>query len=113
MKKRMSKRQRFIASCARPLFGGFSTREEVKQVKLMARGKYWVEDLNFGSSPDSEDHDTFCAYSPTGRRVFFHFEWYSGASKKQRVKWKKSARQASRLWCKGLYKEAIKVYDNR
>lgn len=108
----MSKRQKFIASCCQPLYGGLSTRAEVKKVKLMARGKYWVEDLQFGCPASEEEHDTFCAYSPTGKRYFFHFDWSSAGTKKQKVKWKNEARQAARLWCKGKYKDALRVYDN-
>lgn len=110
MKKvRMSKRQKFIASCCNPLYGGFASRIEVKEAKFAARGKYWVEDLTFGCDSKSEDHDTFCAFSPTGRRGFFPFGWESPATQKQKDRWKKEARQAARLWCKGKYKEAIKI----
>ena len=108
----MSKREKFIASCCNPYYGGLASREEVKQAKFLARGKYWVEDLQFGCSAKDEDHDTFCAYSPSGKRYFFHFDWFSPATNKQKIRWKKEARAAAIHWCSGHYKQALQIYAN-
>lgn len=109
---KMSKRQKFIASCCNPYYVGFASKEEVIKAKLLARGKYWLEDLQYGCPADEEDHDTFCAYSLTGKRYFFTFDWFSWGTTKQKVRWKKEARQAASLWCKGQYKKAIQIYND-
>jgi len=110
---RMNKKQRFIASCSNPYFNNFASKKEVKLAKKLARGKYWIEYLQFGRPKSEEDFENFCAYSPSGKRYFFCFNWFSGANNKQRLRWKKEARKAARLWCKGKYKEALKIhYDS-
>jgi hypothetical protein len=107
----MNKRQKFIASCCNPYYDGFATKTEVKKAKLLARGKFWLEDLQFGCPADEEDHDTFCAYSSSGKRYYFCFDWFSWGTKKQKARWKREAQQAARLWCKGKYKEALYIYN--
>lgn len=106
----MNKRQRYIASCALPSY--CFSKQEIKEAKLLARGKYWLEDLQFGCPASEEDHDTFCAYSPTGKKYYFCFDWFSWSTKKQQDRWKKEARVAARLWCKGKYKEALQHYNS-
>jgi hypothetical protein len=109
---KMNKRQKFIASCANPYYGGFATKEEVKKAKLLARGKYWIEDLQFGCPQNEEDHNCFFAFSPTGRRYYFEFDWFSWGTKKQKARWKNEARRACRHWCKGEYKKALQIYND-
>lgn len=109
-KQKMNKKQRYIAACVNPYYNRFASKSEVKEAKLLARGKYWLEDSQFGCSGE-EDYDTFCAYSPTGKRYYFCFDWYYPATKKQQDRWKKEVRQAARLWSKGKCKEALQLYD--
>lgn len=106
---RMNKRQKFIASCGNPYYDKFATREEVKEARLLARGRYWLEYLQFNCPESEEDFITFCAYSPTGKRSFFDFGMRHPCSQTQLASWKKEAGRCARLWCKGKYKEAEKL----
>jgi hypothetical protein len=94
---RLSEKQKFICSCMVPTADGFATRAEVKAAKLLARGHYW----------DEPEWTNFVAYSPTGKRMFFQYDWYSWATPKLHQEWKRIARKCARLWAHGKYKEAI------
>lgn len=98
---KLTKRQKFIAAAGKPTYGGFATKEEVRQVKLWARGHYWDE---------GEDFEQFCSYSPTGRRYYFAYSMFSWGTKKQFVRWKKEAREAAKMWAAGKYKESMNIY---
>lgn len=109
---RMTKKQRFIADCCNPYYGKFATKKEVKQAKLLARGKYWIVYLNFGTNQSSEDFNMFCAYSKTGKRRYFEFDWYLPKhSKNFKKKIKSKMRKVCRLWCNCKYKEALKLEE--
>jgi hypothetical protein len=103
MKHNLTKRQKFIAAAAVPTtYGGGVSRQEVKDTKLLARGHYWDE---------GEDYDQYCAYSPTGRRKYFTYNWFSWGTKKQKARWKQRAKQAARFWAEGRYELARIVID--
>lgn len=103
----LTKRQKFIAAATMPTYGGFATRKEVKEAKELARGHYWDE---------GEDYSQLCAYSLSGRREYFEYEWFSWGTKKQKIRWKKEARKAAKLWTQNKYKEAKDIcnmsYEN-
>jgi hypothetical protein len=98
--KRLTKRQKFIAAATVPTYGGLASREEVRQIKLLARGHYWDE---------GEDFLQFCAFSPSGKRQYFEYEWYSWGTTKQKKRWKTEAAKAARLWARGKCKEALEL----
>ena len=95
----LTKRQKFIASCAVPTYGGYATKKEVKWVKLLARGHYW----------DEPEWYNFVSYNPKGIRKFFDYEFYSWAKSKQKKEWKKLARKAAYYWARGEYKKANEI----
>lgn len=94
---KLTKRQKFIASCMVPTYGGFAGAKEIKAAKLEARGKYWID----------PDYQEYVAYSPTGRREFFVYEFSSLGHWQTKKKWRAMARKAASLWAKGKYKEAL------
>lgn len=98
MNKKLTKRQKFIASCMVPTYGGFSNVIEIKETKLQAWGKYWID----------TDYQEYVAYSPSGRRQFFTYEFSSSEHWKTKKKRRALARKAANLWAKGKYKEARK-----
>jgi hypothetical protein len=102
MKPELTKRQKFIAAAAVPTYGGFASRQEVRETKLLARGHYWDE---------GEDYTQYCAYSPTGRREYFAYDWFSWGTNKQKARWKQRAKQAAKLWAQGKYECARIVHD--
>lgn len=87
----MNNRQRFIAGCINPYYENFASKEEVRLAKQLARGRYW----------NDPEYSQYCAYSTTGKRMFFE---YDDSIKLQ-------SRKAARLWSKGKYKEAQVVYN--
>src|SRR5271167_1050832 len=87
---KLTKRQKNIAACFNPYYGGYSTPDEVRKVKLMVHGKYW----------NIDDFYEFVSFTPKGSRRFFPYT----------DDWKKETRQAARLWAQGKTREANKVY---
>jgi len=98
---RLSSRQKFIAAASNPTYKGFASREEVKEAKMLARGHYW----------DEREFEQFCAYSPSGKREFFEYVWFSWGTKAQHKRWKNEARLVARLWTKGRYGECQRMVD--
>lgn len=96
---KLSKRQKFIASCMVPTYGGFATKQEIKKVKLMARGHCWYD----------PEYEQIVAYSSSGRRRFFEVDLYSWAPWNRKKKWKQLAYKAARLWCQGKIKLSEEV----
>ena len=94
---KLTKRQKFLAAAKYPTNGGYSTKEEVRAAKSIARGHYWKQ-------PNIEQ---YCAYSPTGRRAYFWHSWFSWATPKAKHREIKEARTSARLWAQGRYKEII------
>ena len=107
MKTKLTRREKYLASCCNPYYEGFSKREEVKAAKLKARGKYWY---------DSE-FDQFIAFSPNGKRMRFDVEvWLSSSKNKKRMnsfqtEWKRICRKVAFLWAKGKYNQSLQIYD--
>lgn len=87
----MTERQKYIAAAINPTYNGFATKKEVKDAKLLARGHYWNE----------VEFYQFCAYSPTGRREFFGYLFYSWTTPDKMKEWKREARKAAKLWALG------------
>jgi hypothetical protein len=99
---KLTKRQKLIASCINPYWKGFSTRKEVKRIKLMARGHYWID----------KEFEEFVVFSPGGKRTFFTYNFSSGVSKQQQKKWFDDARRCAYYWAKGKLKKAIELNRN-
>jgi hypothetical protein len=97
---RLNNREKFIAAAVYPTCGGFATREEVKKIKLKARGHYWT---------DSE-FEQVVAVSPGGKRYYFEYYWYSWADRQRLRYWWLYAMRCGRLWAKGKCKAALKLY---
>jgi len=98
----MSKKFKLIASALNPKFNGFANSKEIKEAKKIARGKFWK----------LTDFEQFCAYSLSGRRYFFEYEWFSWGTKIQKNRWMRESRRVCRLWCKNKYKDAMKIYNS-
>ena len=88
----MNNRQKFIASCCNPYYGNFATREEVKEAKQLARGKYWNDDEMY----------QYVAFSPGGKRYFFAYDDYDNS--------KSIAKKSASLWAKGKCAKAKDIY---
>lgn len=98
----MTKRQKYIASCLNPYYKNFATREEVKEAKYLARGKYWHE----------KDDGKYCSFSPGGLREYFYYgeincgdadlqnNVYNFTNKIKRL----IAKRSAELWSVGLCK---------
>lgn len=97
---KLTKRQKFIASAADPTYDGFSTKEEVKHIKLLSRGHYW--DMG-------EDFLQFCSYSPDGIRRYFEYDYYSWSIPTQKKRWKQEIKLAAKLWAEGNKKLSKQV----
>lgn len=96
-------RAKLIASAGNPLYNDFASRAEVKEAKLLARGHYWE---NTWAQDGERDFTEFVAFSPSGMRYYFEFNWFSWGTKRQRIRWKKEARAAARLWARGRIEQA-------
>lgn len=90
--KRLTNRQKFIASACLPTYGGFSTWDEVREAKLLARGKYW----------NDEAYAEFISFSPNGEREYFGYD----------DEWKFDVKKCARLWAKGKKKVARELYES-
>ena len=90
--RRMTKLQKFIASCINPYYGGLANKKEVKLAKRLAKGKYW----------DESDFGNYCAFSPSGERCFFDYDG--------RIK--HIAKQSAKLWAQGKCDEAKEFYNS-
>ena len=105
----MNTRQKFIASCSNPYYENFATREEVKEAKQLAKGKYWHE------SGDAH----YCSFSPGGIRRFFAYDgtFHNNSELQNNVygflnKLRQSkAKRCAKLWSIGFCKEA-KLLEN-
>jgi len=93
---KLSKRQKFIASCIDPYYNKFATKAEVKVAKKLACGHYWY----------LPDFGEYVSFSPAGIRNFFVHELYSWAPWNRKKKWKELARKSAREWAKGKYSNA-------
>jgi hypothetical protein len=93
---KLNKRQKHIASCVNPRYGGFSKTPEIQQVKKLARGHYWIE-------PDFEE---YCSFSPDGKRKFFTYSFCNPAKPSLAKRWKNTARKCARLWAAGKKEQA-------
>jgi len=117
MRVRLTRKQKFIASCCNPLYGGLSTRKEVKKIKLLARGHYWDEadvgnyEYHEGLNRHwwSEADPRYCSFSPTGKRRHFECDYFSWGTKRQKARWKKEGKLAARLWAQGKVKQSEAV----
>ena len=92
MKKKLTDRQKRLASDQYPTYGGQATWPEVKRAKIAARGRYW----------HWNDFEQFVAYTPDGKREYFVYD----------DEWKNEVKKCARLWSLGKKKEAIELYDS-
>ena len=92
MRETMTNRQKFIASCSNPYYENFATREEVKEAKQLARGKYWNDDEMY----------QYVAFSPGGKRYFFDYDDYDNS--------KSISKKSALLWTKAQCAKAIASY---
>lgn len=93
---KLTSRQKLLASCNNPYWGGFSNKEEVKMAKCAARGHYWID----------KQFEEYFAMSPTGRRKYIEYIVYSWATEKVKKEWIRLSKRAAKLWAKGSYKES-------
>jgi len=98
---KLTDRQKLIASCIKPLAGGFSTRAEVKKIKLKARSHYWID----------RDWNEFCSFSPDGKRAWFPYSIASPVIPSQEKAWLNLARKAAYYWAKGKKEKANNLFD--
>jgi hypothetical protein len=88
--KKITRRQKYIASCQYPTAGNFSTWREVNVAKLVARGKFW----------DNHDFYEYVAFAPDGKRKFFPYV----------NEWKAEVRICAKLWSMDKKTQAKKLY---
>lgn len=90
MKLKMTKRNKLIAASMFPNIEHNASGEEIREAKLLARGKYW-----------RLDDCSFVAFSPSGRRQYFDCD----------PVFAKGLVKFARLWAKGKTREANKLYN--
>lgn len=102
-KFRLTNREKFIVAATYPTCGGYATREEVRAAYKKARGHCFTDD----------EFEMICAVSPTGRREYFVYNWYSWALPKKQRQWWLYAMRCGRLWAQGKYKKAKELFDKQ
>ena len=83
-----------------PTYGGFAKPDEIRKVKLMVRGHYWID----------KEWENYVSFSPTGLRAFFEYNLCSLDSPAKKKKISGLARSAAYFWAKGQYKKAKELY---
>lgn len=76
----------------KPFYEGFSNPKELKAIKKMAAGKYWI-DTNWYE---------YVSFTPTGKRKYFEYD-------NQFLK--DNCRICAKLWAQGHTNKAIKLYN--
>jgi hypothetical protein len=100
-KKRITLRDKRIASLARPTYGEYATKEEVKKVKAKVRGHFWHDDdMAKGWDPQ------YVSYSPSGHRRYYEYNLYSWMTKESFAIYKMLSKKAARLWALGKKKQS-------
>ena len=104
MKKvRLTKREKFIVAATDPTYEEFATQKEVDRAYKKARGHCFTD----------AEFEVICAISPTGRREFFEYIWYSWATPQKMQHWWRYTMRCARLWAQGKYKEARELFDKQ